>query len=443
MSIPYLTRLLPGVVGLAGCVADAGVRQHDAMYAAVSRAATERAQAPELDAASLAVHGELDRAALVAAVLARNPDLDAARAAWRAAVAAYPSAVALDDPMASYALAPFSIGADARFGQRVEIAQKLPWPGQRAARGEAALADAEAAQADFESLRLDLAEAAVQAFDDDYVAARALAINQHHRELLARIETSAMAQYSAGRASQQDPLEVRVHVLELDRERLMLDRQQRAATATLNRLLHRKADAPLPPPPARLAVASPGGPRTEHPRQRAASARVRGRRAEVDGANLAFYPGFELMGSYDSMWDVWQHRWMIGVGIEIPIQRGKRRAELERARAEQARAEAELASVTDSIDEGRERARRDADELTRALALYEQLLLPTTRERVDAALAGYATGQTPFSTVVMAEHEQRDVELAIERTRADLDRQLAALDRLDGRIPGQISGGAR
>jgi hypothetical protein len=36
----------------------------------------------------------------------------------------------------------------------------------------------------------------------------------------------------------------------------------------------------------------------------------------------------------------------------------------------------------------------------------------------------------------MAEHELRDVELSIERTRAELDRQLAALDRLEGRIPG-------
>jgi outer membrane protein, heavy metal efflux system len=436
MCIKYLTRLLPGVVGLAGCGDGAAVRRHDAMYAAASRATAERAQARDLDAASLVVHGELDRAAVIAAVLARNPELDAARTAWRAAVAAYPSAVALDDPMASYALAPFSIGSGAPFGQRVEITQKLPWPGKRALRGDAALADAEAAQADLESLRLDLAAAAVQAFDDDYIAARALDINQHHRELLERIENSALAQYAAGRASQQDSLEARAHIIELDRERLTLENQQRLAIATLNRLLHRKADAELPPPPARLVVASSAGPRIEHPRQRAASARIRARHAEVDGANLAFYPDFELMGSYDSMWDTWQHRWMIGVGIAIPIQSGKRRADLERARAEQARAEAELASVTDMLDEGHERARREGDELTRALALYEQQLLPTTRERVDAALAGFTSGQNPFSTVVMAEHELRDVELAIERTRADLDRQRAALDRLEGRIPG-------
>jgi outer membrane protein, heavy metal efflux system len=195
-------------------------------------------------------------------------------------------------------------------------------------------------------------------------------------------------------------------------------------------------DAELPPPPARLVVARSAEPSLEHPRQRAAAARIRARQADVDGADLAFYPDFEVMGSYDSMWDTWQHRWMIGIGIDIPLQRGRRRSDLERARAEQTKAVADLASVTDTLDEGRERARREIDESTKALELYEQQLLPTTRERVDAALAGFTSGQNPFSTVVMAERELRDVELVIERTRADLDRQLAALDRLEGRTPG-------
>jgi len=426
------------VTVLAGCVDGAHVRQHDTLYAASSRAESDHIRAAGLDDASLVVNGALDRAAVVAAVLARNPDLDAARATWRAAVAAYPSAVALDDPMASYALAPFSIGSAAQFGQQVELRQKLPWPGKRRLRGDAALADADAMQADYESLRLELAEAAVQAFDDDYIAVRALEINRHHRELLERLERSALAQYATGHASQQDPLEARTRIIELDRERLMLDNQRRVAVARLNRLLRRRADADLPPPPARLAVATSAATESHpaHPRQLAAAARVRARQADVDEASLAFYPDVEVMGSYSSMWDMWQHRWMIGIGIEIPLQRGKRDADRERARAEQAKATAELASVTAMLEEGRERARRAIEEATGALALYDQQLLPTARERVDAALAGFTAGQNPFSTVVMAEHELRDVELAIERTRVDLDRQLATLDRLEGHIPG-------
>jgi len=405
------------------------------MVVAVARAGSERASAGELDGAALVVNGQLDRAAIVAAVLARNPDLDAARAAWRAAVAAYPTAVALDDPMARYAVAPFSIGSEAPFGQRLELSQELPWPGRRRLRGDAALASAEAAHADVEALRLDLAEAAVQAFDDLYIAARALEINQHHRELLERIERSVIAQYSVGRGSQQDPLEARARVIELDRERLMLEAQRRVAVAMLNRLLHRSSDAELPPPPGRLGAAASADAPREHPRRAAAAARARARDAEVEDAELTFYPSFEVMGSYDSMWDTWQHRWMIGVGIAIPLQRGKRAADVERARAEQARATAELSSVTDMLAEGRARARQEVDATQKVLELYDEQLLPTLRQRVEAAVAGFTAGQNPFSTAVMAEHELREVELATERTRADLDRRLAALDRLEGRAP--------
>lgn len=439
MHINYHARLCSVLVAaVAGCLDGVHVRQHDTLYAALSRAESDHIRAAGLDDASLIVNGALDRTAVVAAVLARNPDLDVARATWRAAVAAYPSAIALDDPMARYALAPFSIGSGVPFGQQIEVSQKLPWPGKRQLRGDAAIADAQAMQADYESLRLELAEAAVQAFDDDYIAVRALEINQHHHELLQRIENSALAQYTTGHASQQDPLEARTRIIELERERLMLEKQRRVAVAMLNRLLRRQVDADLPPPPARLAVATSAATESHpaHPKQVAAAARVRARQADVDETSLTFYPDVEVMGSYDSMWDTWQHRWMIGIGIEIPLQRGKRDADRERARAEQAKATAELASVTTMLEEGRERARREVEDSTQALELYDKQLLPTARERVDAALAGFTAGQNPFSTVVMAEQELRDVELAIERTRADLDRQLATLARLQGRIPG-------
>ncbi|MEO7735436.1 MAG: TolC family protein [Kofleriaceae bacterium] len=418
---------------LFGCAETTGTREHDAMISALYRTDRDRTNGDDVVFGSAA----LDRNALVAAVLARNPDLDAARETWRAAAAAYPIATALDDPMASYEVAPFSIGSSVPFGQKIEVRQKLPWPGKRQLAGASALADAEGAEADFNTLRLDLAEATVNAFDDYYVAARALEVNQHHHDLLARIEKSALAQYTVGHGSQQDPLEARAEIIALERERLMLVTRQRTAVAKINRLLRRRADAELPPPPAKLEVTPPLPAATElHPRQLAATAKSRGRQADIEHADRAFYPDFEVMGSYNSMWNTWQHQWMIGVGIEIPLQRDKRRAAVDMARAEKAKAIAELASVTDMLGEDRDRTRREVDEATQALELYEKQLLPVSLARVDAALAGFTAGQNPFSTTVMAEHALRGIELEIEQARADLDRKTAALERAEGRIPG-------
>ena len=425
---------------LVGCAETAGARAHDALIFQLSR--SDRARVNVDDAGFGTV--VLDRKALVTAVLARNPDLAAARETWRASTAAYAGAVALDDPMASYVVAPFTIGSSAPFSQTIELRQKLPWPGKRRLAGAAVLAEAEAAEADFETLRLDLAVAAVDAFDDLYVVARALEVNTHHRELLERIENTAVAQYTVGRGSQQDPLEARAEIIALDRERLMLETQQRAARATLNRLLRRPADAELPAVPGKLDV-EPGAAASvdPHPRQRAATARIRARETDLARAERAFYPDLEVMATYDGFWDPWQQRLTVGIGVEIPLQRDKRHAAVEIARAETAKARAELASVGDMLGEDRDRARREVDEATQALELYEHQLLPATRARVDAALAGYTAGQNPFTTVVMAEHAYRGAELHVEQSRADLDRKIAALDRAEGRIAGGALGGVR
>lgn len=423
---------MPAVLALASCAGSLPTHDYDTMLGDLRRDAAPR---PADDAVTTA--SQLDRETLVAAVLARNPDLEAARAMYRAAVAGYPSATGLPDPMVRYEVAPFSIGTGVPFGQRVEVSQKLPFPGKRELDGNAALADADAAHADYGALRLELAEAAVDAFDDYYVATRALEVNAHHRGLLEQIEKSATAQYAVGRASQQDPLEARTQVIAMDRDRLRLETQRRTAVARLNQLLHRKASATLPPPPSRLDVAADSAGSTElHPKQVAAQARIRMRDAEAARASRELYPDLELMASYDSMWDMWQHRWMVGVGIEIPLQRGKLRATVERADAERAKANADLESVTSHLDEQRDRASQDVTEAVELLEIDEKRLLPAARERVDAALTGFTVGQTAFSTVMMAERALRQVELEIEETRAALDRGNAALARAEGRLPG-------
>lgn len=419
---------------LAGCVPVAGARRHDSTIAALRRDETRtplRADDPSITSAN-----ELDRGALVQAVIARNPDAAAARAAWRAAIAKYPAAVGLDDPMVTYEVAPLSVASDeARFGQRVSLSQKLPWPGKRRRAGEAALAEADAAQADYAATQVELGAAAVELFDDYYLNARALEVNAHHRQILESLEKSAIAQYTVGHASQQDALAAGEEIIDLRRDRLMLETERKIIVARINGLLHRDASAELPPPPATLAsTAEPTAPDI-NPKQAAARAHVRAASAGVDAARSGFYPDLELMASYDSMWDMPEHRWMIGAAIEIPLQRAKRRAAVEEARAEQARAEAELAGVEDTVGVAIKSATSEVDEARQVITLYQDELLPTARQRVDAALAGYVSGANDFQTVMMAEHALRAAELKLEEARALLDRKQAALDRARGVAP--------
>lgn len=436
---------------LAACSAAPSARRRDALWTEYRRSA--RTAEARGDGASLFAEAEvLDRGALIESVLARNPDVDAAREGLRAALAEVDAATSLDDPMISYEVAPLSVAGEAHFGQRVEIRQPLPFPGKRRLAGEAALAMAEAEAAEIEMVQLELAQMTSELFDDYYVVARALAINEHHRALMAEMKDSAEAQYVAGRGSQQDPIQAEVELAQLERERLGLETQRVEIVAQLNGLLHRSPEAALPPPPAELDLAAaPPGTSEElqalalerRPQRDATQARIRAGQAEIAVAKRDYYPDFELMAGYDSMWDMPEHRWMVGIMVEIPLQRGRRRAAVEKAEADTAKMRFEDETLVDEIQVEVARAYRRVVEAEELVELNEKTLVPAVRDQLDAARAGFTSAQNDFNTVVEAEENLREAELELEMARAEVSRRRAALARAVGVIPGLPEGGAR
>ena len=179
------------------------------------------------------------------------------------------------------------------------------------------------------------------------------------------------------------------------------------------------------------------------PELRARSARLRGARAEIDAARREFYPDIELMGSYDSMWDMPEHRWMVGIGLNIPLQRGRRRAAVEKAEALSARAHSDDLKVRTQIRVEVERATLRAREGAHIVRVVEERLVPAARDQVSAARAGFVAGKNEFVTLIAAENNLRRVQLELHHARADLSRRMAALDRALGRVPGIGHGGDR
>lgn len=435
---------------LGACSAGPNGRRRDALWTEYRRD-VRGADAYRDDANLFAESQELDRGALIASVLARNPDVDAAREGLRAALAEVDIATGLDDPMVGYEVAPLSVVGDAPFGQRLEIRQPLPFPGKRRLAGEAALAMAEAEAAEIEMVRIELAQMTSELYDAYYVVGRALAINEHHRALMAEMKQSAEAQYVAGRGSQQDPIQAEVELAELEVERLGLETQRAEIVAQLNGLLHRSPGASLPPPPTELVIADvPDGTSEElqalalqrRPQRDAAQARVRAAQAEIAVAKRDYYPDFELMAGYDAMWDMPEHRWMVGVMIEVPLQRGKRRAAVHKAEAETAKLRFEDERLVDEIQVEVARAYERVVEAKRLVELHEQTLVPAVRDRLDAARAGFTSTQNDFNSVVDAEENLREAELELEMARAELSMRQAALARAVGVVPGLPEGGA-
>lgn len=417
---------------------------YDTMLGELRREDQSRADS-DAQLTSLARADSLDRGQLVAAVLAANRELAVMREGWRAAVAEVPAAGAFDDPMISYEIAPLSIASSsAPLGQRVQLSQKLPFPGKRDLAHDAAIAEAEAMRGDVEGMRLALAESASQLYDDSFVNARAAEINEKHRVLLEQLKKAAEARLASGRGSTQDALQAEVELGHLEHEHAMLETERISIVARLNGLLHRSPSAPLPPPPTELSV--PAEPpalasltrdaRTARPQKAAAEARVRAGEANVAAAERAYYPDLELMASYDSMWDMPEHRWMVGVAIDVPIQRGKRDAEVAAQRARVAQARASVEQQDDEIGVEVTRAHRELVEALHVVKLYDERLLPTARTQVDAAVGGFTTGANDFPAVIAAERGLREIELAALRAHADASRRASTLERVTGRVAG-------
>lgn len=453
MPSKFLGAALTAALALAAAVpapADPTDQQSPPAHAEPAAPEAPRSAGPGDDL--VAGSERLERRALIDAVLAENPSLEAARMALAAARERVPQATSLDDPMLAYSLGPLSVASDdVRFGQALEARQRFPYPGTLRLRGEAARAGADVAAHELERVRLELATAASLLYDDYYLAHRALAINSEHVRLLENFQRIATARYAAGEAPQRDPIQAEVELAHLVHREMVLETERDVVVARLNALLHRQPGSPLPPPVERLPLpelAALDPARLEElalaarPELARLTAEGTAREATVALRERARYPDFEAMASYNSMWMDTAHQWMVGVAVNLPVWRDRIEAGVAEAEAEAARVGSERERLADEVRAETRIAWARLRESHHILEIYESRLLPASRDQVRAALSGFETGQVSFLALIEAERNLRFVELEYEEHLADLHRRRAELARAMGRLPAEWEGPA-
>jgi len=384
----------------------------------------------------------LERRTLVCAVLERNPDLAAAEDALRAARARSRTPIAASGTRLSWSVAPVSIGSDVPFGHIVEVEQSVRL-GQWRLEREVARNLAESVAHGRDAVRNELALEAATLYDEHYELARALETNTAHRVLLSELVDAATHRFMSGKVPAQDPLQAELELVRVEEERIELEAQRRVVIARTNRLLHREPAASLPAAPDRL---EPEGEAVDEvklrdealasrPELRAAGREVDARDRAVRLARRRFAPDVSAMASYNSMWADPEHRFMLGVGLSLPLQVGALRAGVSEARAETRRARNLEAAAHDRVAAEVEEALARLSSTEAVVRLHRERLLPTARERVEAARIGYESGANDIDSLIDAARELRAVELTSQRALAELDRRRAELDWAVGRPP--------
>jgi outer membrane protein TolC len=387
---------------------------------------------------------ELSVDPLVEQVLARNPTLPQMVAAWQAASARIPQVTSLEDPFFGATVAPASIGSsEVEFGYRLELAQKLPWPGKLGLRGANASAEASAAGNEVEDTRLQLIEAARMAFYDYYLVYRALAVNEEGLKLLSAIRKAVEARFKPGLADTQEIYQVDVEIGRERERRLYLERLRQVAIARLNTLMHLPPDLPLPPPPKELrlgpalpeAAALRAAALSRRPDLLALRNRIAAEEASLGLARREYYPDFDVMAAYDTIMGNGPTRELapqLAMRVNLPVRTTRRAAAVSEGQSRVAQRHAELARMADQASYEVQQAYEQVREAERVVRLYEKEVLPAARNNVRAAQAAYVPGKIPLIALIEAQRNSVNLQDRYYEAVADYYRRLAMMERATG-----------
>lgn len=392
----------------------------------------------------------LERSNLVNTVLTVNPSLESARQAWRGMLARYPQVISWDDPMASYALAPGTIRSKTvSYGQELDLKQKFPFPGKLSLRGKIALAEAGSAEEDYEWVKIQLATAASNLFDDYYLIERAIGVNNIHIALLKEYKESANAQYASGQVTAQIPLQADVELAQLEYEQISLATDREVIIAKINALLHRDPSSPLPPSQKTLypiAVSENAEQLQEEalqnrPDLRAIRAQIDAAKSALDLAYLEYLPDLEVMYSYNTMWPVPSMFSSVGVGVNIPIQLERRKGAVDESRSNIKSLAYKHAQLVDQTFVEISTALKRVSQARQYIEILQAKIIPTAKDELEAAIAGFEVGKNTFLELIESERTLRRLELQLHSAMAELYRQLAMLDQSVGYILHFSEGG--
>ena len=395
-----------------------------------------------------------DLAAYIRAALSANPGVQASLASYRATLETVTVAKALPDPMLTVgqAIAP----VQTRVGPQRDVftvSQAFPWFGTLDLRSQVAGADAAAAEQAYRARQRDVIVQVKSAdYNLGYVDA-ALGIAHEEQALLDHYEELAQARYASGQGLQQAVIKIQAEITKVVNRLDGLQQQRETLAAQLNTLLNRPPEQPVP---AVAPLTKPAGVPldlahlesigdADRPEVKAADVLIDRSRLVMALAHKAFRPNFTVGATFINVGgrtdeaglaqpppDNGRNAWSLTFGLNLPLRRGKYRADAQRA------AEDLSAATLRRDDAHNAMAFATQDQISRIQTLAEQLrligdvLVPQTDEALRSTESAYETGEAGVLDLLDSERSRLDVRLIYARDTADYLVALANLERAIG-----------
>jgi outer membrane protein TolC len=380
---------------------------------------------------------------LIQEVLARNPELVAARKQWEAVTNRITPARSLDDPILSLQLWNFPQNFNLTQTQNniFGLAQNLPFPGKLALKGNVASRSADMTEQAVRAKERELVARLKQAYYDLFLAQKALQIHHEQVELFRQFVEIANVKFRAGKGSQADVLKAQVELSLLFQHLPVLEQRRETAEAMLNTLLDRDPALRLglAQEPSQLPVETPINDLhhfalNDRPELKAAELAVQRNEQSHALAQRQYYPDFNVAFQRFQNYQA-NDGFGAYVAMSIPFAfwtKPKYDAGVQEAAAAVAVARAEQHTLENltrfQINDLLAKLRATDQTAT----LYRTTILPQAEQSVDAARVGYRAGKAGFLELIDAQKAWRGFQLEYFTALVNRQHRLAELEQVVG-----------
>lgn len=403
---------------------------------------------------------------LIEELLGNNSDVAVAAANWRASRSMAQHGRALPDPEFRYTW--WASPPETRVGPQrhtFELSQRLPWKGKRRAQVQQTERAASGVGLDAEALaRTRVAALKTVYFEIAYVQ-EAMLLNGEERELLGRFESIALKRYSTGKGIQQTIVKIQTEISRLEDQRSELRQRLEVGWARIAELLGRSMSeialwpVPLPIPDTSLAPDELSALEHEvgvaHPAIQASEERIESGHETMRAGKLRNRPDITVGVGWSIVDDRRDAAGIVNppegngqdilgfrVGLNLPIWKTHRRADVDHAEALVDRERYRLSATRNRLEFTAREALLTLVSLDERRRLYVEVLIPQAREALGSAEAAYATNRLEFYDLLDAERVLFEVRRVYQRMVVDSWIAIAEVELALGRAypaPGEMA----
>jgi len=379
---------------------------------------------------------------LKAEALRNNPEILAAQKRYEATRQRPRQESSLPDPTLSlgynsngYPWPGAGLGTQPTSNIGFSVTQEFPYPGKLRLRGQISAKEADADLEQYRAVERDVLLRLAQAFHRLHHSYAAMDVLDRNHALLQTLLRTIEARYAVGKGSQEEAFKTQTQLTILETQRVQVDRERHAREAEINSILNRPAGTPIPQPADshvhEIALSLEQVQAQAHesaPELRRDQKMVERSELALNLARKDSYPDYAFTGGYFNMGGM-PAMYEFRADIKLPLQFGRRRAEVREQWQNVAAARHEYTAATQSLNYRIEDAYLTAQTAYKLTKLYQETAIPQAHLALESSLIAYQNGRAEFLSVFMNQ-------IAVVEYEMDYHEQMLAYDLAVSQLEG-------